>query len=272
MADFYLCSVASCNRKYKTEERLKRHLLNDHEIVDEASREKVTVTQKNKKSLHEARNRKARQEQEEEKKKEILRKKALEEKARQDMEELFLEKYKKEKVELQEKRLLAERAALEAELLEKENKVRLLAEEKERALTQEQARRLAMARFKEECSQEEFDLQKKKLQVEQAELDAKLEKQRLEQEQLVAFHENLKRFEAQRHLQEMQTLEKRSTKENSGVCAVCMEEDESVGKVVLLPCRHAACCEDCTNLIVGHNNTCPMCRGSIASTIKIYTS
>jgi len=50
-------------------------------------------------------------------------------------------------------------------------------------------------------------------------------------------------------------------------CIVCL--DQSIGKA-FMPCGHAVCCIDCAEILNTMKNKCPMCRGLIKSTVRIY--
>lgn len=49
-------------------------------------------------------------------------------------------------------------------------------------------------------------------------------------------------------------------------CCVCLDRSRSI---LFQPCRHIACCLECSDKI---DNKCPLCRKSIVSFIKIYLS
>ena len=46
-------------------------------------------------------------------------------------------------------------------------------------------------------------------------------------------------------------------------CSICYENTK---KIIIEPCYHFCCCEDCIDLI----DKCPICRGEIAKIIRIY--
>ena len=46
-------------------------------------------------------------------------------------------------------------------------------------------------------------------------------------------------------------------------CTICYENSK---KIVIEPCNHFCCCEDCLEMI----DKCPICRGEIKKIIKIY--
>ena len=56
-----------------------------------------------------------------------------------------------------------------------------------------------------------------------------------------------------------------STDHNKLECTVCMDAERSI---LLLPCRHLALCETCSNKC----SKCPICRTTIASKIKAIVS
>ena len=58
--------------------------------------------------------------------------------------------------------------------------------------------------------------------------------------------------------------EEKNDKENIDVrCVICLENNKNY---LFLPCKHLACCENCSKNI----KNCPICRKKIDSTLKIY--
>lgn len=55
--------------------------------------------------------------------------------------------------------------------------------------------------------------------------------------------------------------------ENDRYCVVCQEH---IKCVLLLPCRHLCMCNECINTLQIYNNTCPICRSDIETTMQIF--
>ena len=51
--------------------------------------------------------------------------------------------------------------------------------------------------------------------------------------------------------------------DNNIKCVICLEKDKCM---LLMPCKHVCCCEQCVENI----NQCPLCRNNIQSKMKIY--
>ncbi|KNC45934.1 uncharacterized protein AMSG_00048 [Thecamonas trahens ATCC 50062] len=52
-----------------------------------------------------------------------------------------------------------------------------------------------------------------------------------------------------------------------GMCTVCWEAD---AVVLIEPCHHLCLCEDDAAVIVASGAPCPMCRGPIANTVRVF--
>ena len=52
------------------------------------------------------------------------------------------------------------------------------------------------------------------------------------------------------------------------LCVVCLTEREATW--LFLPCKHANCCTDCSNIITETAHTCPTCRAAIVDKIQIF--
>ena len=53
----------------------------------------------------------------------------------------------------------------------------------------------------------------------------------------------------------------------SRLCCVCLRKERDA---VLLPCRHEIMCEGCARHVEGSSRRCPLCRGAIESTIRVF--
>ena len=58
--------------------------------------------------------------------------------------------------------------------------------------------------------------------------------------------------------------------QNLNSCVVCLGARENTW--IFLPCKHANCCELCTQTITQMGNTCPTCRTPIVDTFQIFLS
>ena len=61
-----------------------------------------------------------------------------------------------------------------------------------------------------------------------------------------------------------------STPDGYNSCVVCLGARESTW--IFLPCKHANCCEKCTQTITQMGNTCPTCKTPIVDTFKNFLS
>ena len=52
---------------------------------------------------------------------------------------------------------------------------------------------------------------------------------------------------------------------NQPLCCVCLRVREST--VLFYPCRHARCCQDCSEQV---GNLCPICRSTITDRVPIF--
>ena len=50
-------------------------------------------------------------------------------------------------------------------------------------------------------------------------------------------------------------------------CAVCLLKER---ETVLLPCRHSVMCSTCTQHVQHSSGRCPLCRGAIESSLRVY--
>ncbi|XP_074032990.1 uncharacterized protein [Leptinotarsa decemlineata] len=50
-------------------------------------------------------------------------------------------------------------------------------------------------------------------------------------------------------------------------CIICQERLKCI---LVLPCRHVCMCSECNSRLQLYNNTCPICRNNIESTMKIF--
>ena len=56
--------------------------------------------------------------------------------------------------------------------------------------------------------------------------------------------------------------------DKKNVCVVCLENKKTHA---FNPCGHMCVCETCADKIIQGNAKCPMCRGDITSSLKIFT-
>lgn len=112
MSLFYLCTELDCNRKYKTKDKLIKHLLENHKKINDNIIEPVLITDDNKKSVDKQKNETKKKEILEETMKEVRRLHEVEMQAKKEAEEKFkqeqIEKYKvieQEKISQEETKL-----------------------------------------------------------------------------------------------------------------------------------------------------------------------
>lgn len=118
---FYLCPELGCNRKYKTAEMIKKHLLEVHEVLDPVIGEPVEVTQANKKQVEGKKNRNKQQELYDQRVREIEARKKLQEEAKKEAEEKFRQEQMEIVRRIEEEKLRVQQQELE--LQKKKQKV-----------------------------------------------------------------------------------------------------------------------------------------------------
>ena len=60
---------------------------------------------------------------------------------------------------------------------------------------------------------------------------------------------------------------RRASAHGAGLCVICQDER---AVFCVLPCNHVCYCEGCTPAVVGEGDSCPICRGDVFRTMRIY--
>ena len=68
--------------------------------------------------------------------------------------------------------------------------------------------------------------------------------------------------------EEEEEEEERQESPGRNLCVVCLTEREFTW--LFLPCKHANCCTQCSNIITETAQTCPTCRAAIVDKIQIF--
>ena len=126
MSKFYLCPAQNCNRKYKTLEKLQKHLLVVHEQICEEDPEAVEITKENKKAIETKKNKKIESFNMEKLKQEIIKKQQIEEELKKKEAQEYAERFRqleREKLRLKEESL-AQQIEIEKTQAEFEKKCR----------------------------------------------------------------------------------------------------------------------------------------------------
>ena len=177
---------------------------------------------------------------------------------------------------------------LEREEREREERERREREERERRQRQEEEERQRIQRAKEEAEKAEKERQRienEKLELHAAtrisKLEAHLEERAIEEAKDIKQMETSlsKRKRALRQSLECLPeasrsrvgLDEERRTESRSLCVICHDRE---AEHAVIPCGHLCLCSDCSTdyRSLGVSQSCPLCRGTVQGTLKIYLS